>query len=85
MRKTAFLKEKTLVLDFNELPDREDVEYLVHVSCQGRPYDCMAFQDFDTLVEYFRFHEKYGLTYDVVMRAVTEYNCRVSFDGEIPF
>lgn len=85
MRKTAFLKEKLLVLDFNELPDREDVEYLVHVSCQGRPYAYMSFQDLDTFIEYIRSHEKYGLTYDVIMRAVTEYNCRVSFDGEIPF
>ena len=60
-------------------------EYLVHVSFKGKPYDCMVFQDFDTFVEYFRSHESYGLTYDVVMRATTEYNCRVSFDGEIPF
>ena len=85
MRKTAFLKKKTVILDFSEFPDREVVEYLVHVSCQGRPYDCMVFQDFDTLVEYFRSHERYGLTYDVVMRATTEYCCCVSFDGEIPF
>ena len=56
------------MFDFNELPDREDLEYLVHVSCQGRPYDYMVFQNFDTLVEYFRSHEKYGLTYDVVTR-----------------
>ena len=85
MRKTAFLKKKAVVLDFSEFPDREVVEYLVCASCQGRPYDCMVFQDFDTLVEYFRSHERYGLTYEVVMRATTEYNCRVSFDGEIPF
>ena len=85
MRKTAFLKKRTIVLDFSEFPDREVVEYLVHVSCQGRPYDCMVFQDFDTLVEYFRSHEKYGLTYDVVMRATTEYDCHVSIDGEISF
>lgn len=85
MRKTAFLKKRTIVLDFSEFPDREVVEYLVHVSCQGRPYDCMVFQDFDTLVEYFRSHERYGLTYDVVMRATTEYDCRVSVDGEISF
>jgi hypothetical protein len=25
------------------------------------------------------------LTYDIVMRATTEYDCRMSFDGEIPF
>lgn len=85
MRKTAFLKKRTVVLDFSEFPDREVVEYLVHVSCQGRPYDCMVFQDFDMLVEYFRSHERYGLTYDVVMRATTEYNCRLSFDDELPF
>lgn len=85
MRKTAFLKKRTIVLDFSEFPDREVVEYLVHVSCQGRPYDCMVFQDFDTLVEYFRSHERYGLTYDVVMRATTEYDCRVSINGEISF
>lgn len=85
MRKTAFLKKRTIVLDFSEFPDREVTEYLVHVSCQGKPYDCMVFQDFDTLVEYFRSHERYGLTYDVVLRATTEYNCRVSIDGEISF
>jgi hypothetical protein len=85
MRKTAFLKEKAIVLDFSEFPDREAIEYLVHVSFQGKPYDCMIFQDFDTLIEYARSHEKYGLTYEVVMRATTEYNCSVSFDGEIPF
>lgn len=85
MRKTAFLKKKALVLDFSEFPDGETVEYLVHVSFQGKPYDYMVFQNFDTLVEYFRSHERYGLTYEVVMRATTEYNCRVSFDGEIPF
>lgn len=85
MRKTAFLKKKAIVLDFSDFPDRETVEYLVHVSFQGRPYDCMVFHDFDTLIEYIRLHESYGLTYDVVMRATTEYNCRVSFDGEIPF
>lgn len=85
MKKTAFLKKKSIVLDFNELPDRETIEYLVHVSFQGKPYDCMIFQDFDTLIEYARSHESYGLTYEVVMRATTEYNCRVSFDGEIPF
>lgn len=85
MKKTAFLKKKTVILDFSEFPDREVVEYLVHVSCRGVPYDCMVFQDFDTLIEYFRSHERYGLTYDVVMRATTEYNCRVSFDGEISF
>lgn len=85
MRKTAFLKKKAVVLDFNELPDREYVEYLVHVSCQGRPYDCMVFQSFDMLIEYIRSHESYGLTYDIVMRATSEYDCRMSFDGEIPF
>lgn len=85
MRKTVFLKKRTIVLDFSEFPDREAVEYLVHVSCQGRPYDCMVFQDFDTLVEYFRSREKYGLTYDVVMRATTEYDCCVSFEGEMSF
>jgi hypothetical protein len=85
MKKTAFLKKKSIVLDFNELPDRESIEYLVHVSFQGKPYDCMIFQDFDTLIEYARSHESYGLTYEVVMRATTEYNCRVSFDGELPF
>ena len=85
MRKTAFLKKKAVVLDFSEFPDREVVEYLVRVSFKGTPYDCMVFQDFDMLIEYIRFHENYGLTYDVVMRATTEYNCRVSFDGEIPF
>lgn len=85
MRKTVFLKKRALVLDFSESPDREVVEYFVHVSYQGRTYDYMVFQDFDTLVEYFRSHERYGLTYDVVMRATTEYDCRVSFDGEIPF
>jgi hypothetical protein len=85
MKKTAFLKKKAIVLDFSEFPDRESIEYLVHVSFQGKPYDCMIFQDFDTLIEYARSHESYGLTYEVVMRATTEYNCRVSFDGEIPF
>jgi hypothetical protein len=85
MKKTAFLKKKSIVLDFNELPDRESIEYLVHVSFQGKSYDCMIFQDFDTLIEYARSHESYGLTYEVVMRATTEYNCRVSFDGELPF
>lgn len=85
MRKTAFLKERTLILDFSEFPDREVVEYLVHVSYHGKPYDCMVFQNFDMLVEYVRSHEKYGLTYDVVMRATTEYDCHVSFDGEVPF
>lgn len=85
MRKTAFLKTKALVLDFSEFPDREVVEYLVHVSFNRKPYDCMVFYDFDSFVEYIRSHESYGLTYDVVMRATTEYNCRVSFDGEIPF
>lgn len=85
MRKTAFLKKRAILLDFSELPDREVVEYFVHASYQGRPYDHMVFQDFDTLVEYFRSHEEYGLTYNVVMRATTEYDCRVSFDGEIPF
>ena len=85
MKKTVFLKKRTIVLDFSEFPDREVVEYLVHVSYRGKPYDCMVFQDFDTLVEYIRSHEKYGLTYDVVMRATTEYDCHVSFDGEIPF
>ena len=34
MRKTAFLKKGTVVLDFSEFPDREVVEYLVHVSYQ---------------------------------------------------
>lgn len=85
MRKTAFLKKRTMVLDFSEFPDREVVEYLVHVSYKGKPYDCMVFQDFDMLIEYVRSHERYGLMYDVVMRATTEYNCCVSFDGEIPF
>ena len=85
MRKTAFLKKRAIVLDVNESPDREAIEYLVHVSFQGKPYDCMIFQDFDSLIEYARSHESYGLTYDVVMRATTEYNCCVSFDGEIPF
>lgn len=85
MRKTAFLKKKAIVLDFSKSPDRETIEYLVHVSFQGKPYDCMIFQDFDTLIEYARSHESYGLTYEVVMRATTEYSCRVSFDGEIPF
>ena len=47
MRKTAFLKEKAVVLDFSEFPDREVVEYLVHVSFCGKPYDCMVFQSFD--------------------------------------
>lgn len=85
MRKTAFLKKRAMVLDFNEFPDREVVEYLVHVSYQGKPYDCMVFQDFDTFIEYIRSQEGYGLTYNIVMRATTEYGCRVSFDGEIPF
>ena len=85
MRKTAFLKKGTLVLDFSEFPDREVVEYLVHVSYHGKPYDCMVLQNFDMLVEYVRSHETFGLTYDVVMRATTEYVCHVSFDGEIPF
>lgn len=85
MRKTAFLKKKSIVLDFSEFPDKEIVEYLVHVSFQGKPYDCMVLQDFDTLIEYCRSHEGYGLTYNVIMRATTEYNCRVSFDGELPF
>lgn len=85
MRKTAFLKEKAVVLDFSEFPDREYIEYLAHVSFQGKPYDCMVFQSFDMLIEYIRSHERYGLTYDIVMRATTEYECRTSFDGEIPF
>lgn len=85
MRKTAFLKKRAIVLDFSEFPDREDIEYLVRVSCQGKPYDCMVFHNFDMLVEYARSHEKYGLTYDVVMRATTEYDCCVSFEGELPF
>lgn len=85
MRKTAFLKKKSVVLDFSEFPDRESTEYLVYVSFQGKPYDCMVLQNFDMLIEYIRSHESYGLTYDVVMRATTEYNCRVSFDGELPF
>lgn len=85
MRKTVSLKKKTVMLDFNEFPDRETVEYLIHVSFRGKPYDCMVFQNFDMLIEYIRSHESYGLTYDVVMRATTEYNSRVSFDGEIPF
>lgn len=85
MRKTAFLKEKAVVLDFNEFPDREYIEYLAHVSFQGKPYDCMVFRSFDMLIEYIRSHERYGLTYDIVMRATTEYECRMSFDGELPF
>ena len=85
MRKTAFLKKRAVVLNFSDFPDKEVVEYLVHVSFQGRPYDCMVFQDFDTLIEYIRSHENYGLTYDIVMRATTDYDCRMSFDGEIPF
>lgn len=85
MRKIAFLKTKAVTLDFSEFPDREVVEYLVHVSFKGKPYDCMVFQDYDSFVEYLRSHESFGLTYDVVMRATTDYNCRLSFDGEIPF
>lgn len=85
MRKTAFLKKRTMVLDFSEFPDREVVEYLVRVSFQGKPYDCMVIQNFDMLVEYVRSHEKYGLTYDVVMRATTEYDCHVSLDGDLSF
>lgn len=85
MRKTVFLKKRTIVLDFSEFPDREDVEYLVHVSFQGKPYDCLVLHSFDMLVSYMSSHEKYGLTYDIVMRATTEYDSHVSFDGEIPF
>lgn len=85
MRKTVFLKEKSVVFDFNEFPDRESIEYFVRASFQGRPYDCMVFQSFDMLVEYIRSHERYGLKYDIVMRATTEYECRISFDGELPF
>jgi hypothetical protein len=85
MRKTAFLKEKSIVFDFSEFPDREAIEYLVRVSFRGKPYDCTIFQDFDAFIEYVRSHESYGLTYEVVMRATTEYNCRVSFNGELPF
>ena len=85
MRKIAFLKKKSIVLDFNEHPDRESIEYLVHVSFKGKPYDCMIFTSFEDLIEYARSHESYGLTYNVVMRATTEYQCEVSFDSEIPF
>lgn len=85
MRKTAFLKKKSIVLDFNEFPDRESIEYLAHMSFQGKPYDCAIFKTFDELIEYARTHESYGLTYDVVMRATTEYQCRVTFEGELPF
>ena len=85
MRKTAFLKKKSIVLDFADFPDRESTEYLVWVSFQGKPYDCMTFAKFDDFIEYARSREKYGLTYEVVMRATTEYSCHVSFEGEIPF
>lgn len=85
MRKIAFLKKNSIVFDFNDFPDKESIEYLVHVSFQGRPYDYMVFSKFDDLVEYIRSREKYGLTYDVLMRATTEYQCQISFDGEIPF
>lgn len=85
MRKIAFLKKKSIVFDFNEYPDRESIEYLVHVSFNGKPYDCMIFSDFEDLIEYARAHECYGLTYEVVMRATTEYQCKISFDGELPF
>ena len=37
MRKTAFLKKKSIVLDFADFPDRESTEYLVWVSFQGKP------------------------------------------------
>lgn len=85
MKKIACLKKRSIVFDFNEFPDRESIEYLVHVSFKGKPYDCAIFTSFDDLVEYARSHESYGLTYNVVMRATTEYQCSVTFEGEIPF
>lgn len=85
MRKIAFLKKKSIVVDFDDIPSTDVVEYYLMASFNGAPYENRMFPTFDGLIEYIRQHESYGLDYKIVMRATMEYPAMISFDGEIPF
>lgn len=85
MKKIVSLKKKTIVVNFDDIPSTDVVEYYLMASFNGTPYESRIFSTFDEVVEYIRQHESYRLVYKIVMRATMEYPAMISYDGGLPF